>query len=180
MHGALKKVNDHIKSLKAEAEDRNTLAGEELYHKYNLQQLESLCWAHGAFLEVARLDIGLRELKLKLKVIGQPVLEDLLDDAEQGHTRIISKHNYIVRTCASNMKQLATRKANTVKGHLQISAQNLSIQNYPSHQPLSGSISVRDSPSAYSSTLVAREQKVWLEAVSAWWGVYAHIVITHE
>ncbi|KIJ24634.1 hypothetical protein M422DRAFT_274536 [Sphaerobolus stellatus SS14] len=67
MHGALKKVNDHIESLKAEAEDRNTLAGEELYHKYNLQQLESLRWAHSAFLEVAKLYIRLRELELKFK-----------------------------------------------------------------------------------------------------------------
>ncbi|KIJ27155.1 hypothetical protein M422DRAFT_271704 [Sphaerobolus stellatus SS14] len=71
MHGALRTVNRHIKGLKAEAEDRNTLAGEELYHKYNLQQLESLHWAHSAFMEVVKLDIGLRELELKLKVQAQ-------------------------------------------------------------------------------------------------------------
>ncbi|KIJ30598.1 hypothetical protein M422DRAFT_267847 [Sphaerobolus stellatus SS14] len=111
-----KKVNNHVEGLKAEAEDSNTLAGEELYHKYNPQQLESLRWAHGAFLEVTKLDIGLRELELKLKVVGQSVPEELLDDTEQGRVRIISKHNYIARTCASNMKQLATRYA-LGKGH---------------------------------------------------------------
>ncbi|KIJ30553.1 hypothetical protein M422DRAFT_267893 [Sphaerobolus stellatus SS14] len=100
----------------AEAEDRNTLAGEELYHKYNLQQLESLRWAHGAFLEVARLDVGLRELELKLKAVGQSVPEDLFDDAEQGRVRIISKHNYIAHNCAFNMKQLAARYV-LGKGH---------------------------------------------------------------
>ncbi|KIJ40468.1 hypothetical protein M422DRAFT_256725 [Sphaerobolus stellatus SS14] len=116
IHEALKKVNDHIEGLKAEAEDSNMLAGEELYHKYNLQQLESLRWAHGAFLEVTKLDIGLRELELKLKAVGQSVPEELLDDTEQGRVRIISKHNYIARTCASNMKQLAARYA-LGKGH---------------------------------------------------------------
>ncbi|KIJ44780.1 hypothetical protein M422DRAFT_251764 [Sphaerobolus stellatus SS14] len=116
LHGALKTVNGHVENLKTEAEDRNTLAGEELYHKYNLQQLESLCWAHSAFLEVARLDVGLRELELKLKVADQPVPEDLFDDAEQGHVRIISKHNYIARNCAFNMKQLATQYV-LGKGH---------------------------------------------------------------
>ncbi|KIJ47453.1 hypothetical protein M422DRAFT_248863 [Sphaerobolus stellatus SS14] len=102
LHGALKTVNGHVESLKMKAEDRNTLAGEELYHKYNLQQLESLCWVHSVFLEV-----GLRELELKLKAIGQLVPEDLFDDAEQGHVQIISKHNYIACNCAFNMKQLA-------------------------------------------------------------------------
>ncbi|KIJ30566.1 hypothetical protein M422DRAFT_267909, partial [Sphaerobolus stellatus SS14] len=116
IHRALKKVNDHVEGLKAEAEDSNTLAGEELYHKYNLQQLESLHWAHGAFLEVTKLDIGLRELELKLKAVGQSVPEELLDDTEQGQVRIISKHNYIARTCASNMKKLAARYA-LGKGH---------------------------------------------------------------
>ncbi|KIJ35019.1 hypothetical protein M422DRAFT_262755 [Sphaerobolus stellatus SS14] len=107
LHGALKMANGHIKSLKAEVEDRNMLAGEELYHKYNLQQLESLRWAHSVFLEVARLDVGLQELELKLKVVDQMVPEDLFDDTEQGRVWIISKHNYIVRNCAFNMKQLA-------------------------------------------------------------------------
>ncbi|KIJ27641.1 hypothetical protein M422DRAFT_271181 [Sphaerobolus stellatus SS14] len=111
MHGALKMVNGHIKGLKTEAEDRNMLAGEELYHKYNLQQLESLCWAHSAFMEVVKLDIGLRELELKLKAVGQSVPEDLLDDTEQGCVCIISKHNYIVCNCAFNMKQLAAQYA---------------------------------------------------------------------
>ncbi|KIJ23233.1 hypothetical protein M422DRAFT_276233 [Sphaerobolus stellatus SS14] len=100
-----KKVNDHVEGLKAEAEDSNTLAGEEF-----------LRWAHGAFLEVTKLDIGLRELELKLKAVGQSVPEELLDDTEQGRVRIISKHNYIARTCASNMKQLAARYA-LGKGH---------------------------------------------------------------
>ncbi|KIJ52761.1 hypothetical protein M422DRAFT_242670 [Sphaerobolus stellatus SS14] len=109
IHGALKTVNGHVEGLKAEAEDRNMLVGEELYHKYNLQQLESLRWAHGAFLEVARLDVGLRELELKLKAVGQSVPEDLFDDTEQGRVRIISKHNHIARNCAFNMKQLAAR-----------------------------------------------------------------------
>ncbi|KIJ43216.1 hypothetical protein M422DRAFT_253417 [Sphaerobolus stellatus SS14] len=106
---ALKTANGYIESLKVEAKDRNMLAGEEFYHKYNLQQLESLRWAHGAFLEVATLDIGLRELELKLKAVGQSVPEDLFDDAEQGCVQIISKHNDIARNCAFNMKQLATR-----------------------------------------------------------------------
>ncbi|KIJ34033.1 hypothetical protein M422DRAFT_263994, partial [Sphaerobolus stellatus SS14] len=116
IHGALKKVNDHVKGLKAEAKDSNTLAGEELYHKYNFQQLESFHWAHGAFLEVTKLDIGLRELELKLKAVGQSVPKELLDDTEQGRVHIISKHNYIARTCASNMKQLAAWYA-LGKGH---------------------------------------------------------------
>ncbi|KIJ50447.1 hypothetical protein M422DRAFT_245720 [Sphaerobolus stellatus SS14] len=106
---ALQTVNGHIETLKTEAEDRNQLAGEELYHKYNLQQLESLHWAHSAFLEVARLDVGLQELELKFKANGQSVPEYLFDNAEQGCVRIISKHNYITRNCAFNMKQLATQ-----------------------------------------------------------------------
>ncbi|KIJ28263.1 hypothetical protein M422DRAFT_270498 [Sphaerobolus stellatus SS14] len=109
LHGALKTANKHIENLKAEAEDRNLLAGEKLYHRYNLQQMESLRWAHGAFLEVARLDVGLRELELKLKAAGQAVPEDLFDDLERDRAQVISKHNYIARSCAFNMKQLATR-----------------------------------------------------------------------
>ncbi|KIJ29877.1 hypothetical protein M422DRAFT_268660 [Sphaerobolus stellatus SS14] len=116
LHGALQTVNGHVETLKMEAEDRNQLAREELYHKYNLQQLESLRWAHSAFLEVARLDIGLRELELKLKANGQSVPEDLFDDAEQGCVRIISKHNYITCNCTFNMKQLAARYV-LGKGH---------------------------------------------------------------
>ncbi|KIJ46780.1 hypothetical protein M422DRAFT_249514, partial [Sphaerobolus stellatus SS14] len=92
IHGALKKVNDHVEGLKVEAEDSNTLAGEELYHKYNLQQLESLRWAHGAYLEATKLDIGLRELELKLKAVGQSVPEELLDDTEQGRYALGKGH----------------------------------------------------------------------------------------
>ncbi|KIJ49964.1 hypothetical protein M422DRAFT_246335 [Sphaerobolus stellatus SS14] len=98
---ALKMVNGHIEGLKVEVEDRNMLAGEELYHKYNLQQLESLHWGHSVFMEVIKLDIGLQELELKLKV---------------GCMCIISKHNYIARNCTFNMKQLATQYV-LGKGH---------------------------------------------------------------
>ncbi|KIJ40854.1 hypothetical protein M422DRAFT_256015 [Sphaerobolus stellatus SS14] len=57
---------------------------------------------------------------------------------------------------------------------------NLSVRNYPSRQPPSGSDSERDSPSTHSSTPVAGEWKVWLETVVVWWRVYAHVVIAHE
>ncbi|KIJ40553.1 hypothetical protein M422DRAFT_256524 [Sphaerobolus stellatus SS14] len=107
MHGALKMINEHIKALKAEAKEWNTLAGEELYHKYNLQQLEIHFWAHSAFLEAGRLDIGLCELELKFKVVSQSVSEDRVNDTEQGHVHIISKHNFVVCHCTFNMKQLA-------------------------------------------------------------------------
>ncbi|KIJ26798.1 hypothetical protein M422DRAFT_272068 [Sphaerobolus stellatus SS14] len=93
---ALKTVNNHSKGLKAEAKDRNTLAGEELYHKYNLQQLE--------------------KLELKLKAVGQVIPKDLLNAMEQGGMHVISKYNYIVCNCAFNMKQLVTRYA-LGKGH---------------------------------------------------------------
>ncbi|KIJ50803.1 hypothetical protein M422DRAFT_244749 [Sphaerobolus stellatus SS14] len=100
-------INEHIKALKAEAKEWNTLAGEELYHKYNLQQLEIHFWAHSAFLEAGRLDIGLCELELKFKVVSQSVSEDRVNDTEQGHVHIISKHNFVVCHCTFNMKQLA-------------------------------------------------------------------------
>ncbi|KIJ46166.1 hypothetical protein M422DRAFT_250202 [Sphaerobolus stellatus SS14] len=105
---ALKTVNGHIKGFKVEAKHRNMLAGGELYHKYNLQQLESIPWAHSAIMEVVKLDIRLREWELKLKAVGQSVPKDLLNDTQQGHVCIISKHNYIVCNCAFNMKQLVT------------------------------------------------------------------------
>ncbi|KIJ27249.1 hypothetical protein M422DRAFT_271631 [Sphaerobolus stellatus SS14] len=111
-----KMVNGHIEGLKVDTKDRNMLAGEELYHKYNLQQQESLRWAQSVFMEVVKLDIRLRELEVKLKTVGQLVPEDLLDDTEQGHMHIISKHNYIAHNCAFNMKQLATQYA-LGKGH---------------------------------------------------------------
>ncbi|KIJ25182.1 hypothetical protein M422DRAFT_273892 [Sphaerobolus stellatus SS14] len=73
-----------------------------------------------------------------------------------------------------------SRADESVRGRLQISARNLSVRNYPSRQAPSGSDSVRDSPSAHSTTPVAGEWEVWLETVVVWWRVYAHVVIAHE
>ncbi|KIJ30036.1 hypothetical protein M422DRAFT_268499 [Sphaerobolus stellatus SS14] len=68
---------------------------------------------HVEGLKAGRVSVG---LMLKLKAVSQPVPEDLFDNAEQGRVRIISKHNYIARNCAFNMKQLAARYV-LGKGH---------------------------------------------------------------
>ncbi|KIJ28691.1 hypothetical protein M422DRAFT_269992 [Sphaerobolus stellatus SS14] len=56
-------------------------------------------------MEVDQMNIRLHELKLKLKD-DNLVSADLLDAALNGCARIISKHNFIARTCSYNMREL--------------------------------------------------------------------------
>ncbi|KIJ47579.1 hypothetical protein M422DRAFT_248573, partial [Sphaerobolus stellatus SS14] len=109
---------------------------------------------------LAKADVSLKAVLANVDVQDSSLITNILNDNK---ITVLRRDGLVL---PANIDAIVQALINAA---VAISARNLSVRNYPSRQPPSGSNSVQDSPSAHLSTPVAEEWEVWLETVVVWW-----------